>query len=339
ISAIVMGLAVSNAPGFDLPARRPFFETLVQLVIGLLFVSIAATITPASLRHLLLPTLGLVAVLVLIARPLTAVLSTVRTNLTAGERAFTGWMAPRGIVAAATATTFSAGLVTAGIGGASKILPVTFLVIVATVAIYGLTAGPVARLLGVAQPRRSRPLLVGGDPWVVDLAAALRAAGLDVLMWAGEEEQRDRIRRANLPLAPGELLAAATGEGARLEGISAVYLLTEEDDFNALGSLVLRTPDGPRVYRLAPPPGEHGVVAPYTGGEAMFGGALTRLGMEQRYRQGGRIGSRVSDGSVPDGHDLLFVVGRDGRLSPATMSSRPEARAGDTLVLLDGGAA
>ncbi|MDA8323768.1 MAG: cation:proton antiporter [Actinomycetota bacterium] len=337
IAAIVMGLAVSNAPGFDLPARRPFFETLVQLVIGLLFVSIAATITPSSLHHLLLPTLGLVAVLVLIARPLAAVISTVRTSLTAGERAFTGWMAPRGIVAAATATTFSAGLVAAGIGGASKILPVTFLVIVATVAIYGLTAGPVARLLGVAQPRRSRPLIVGGDPWVVDLAAALRAAGLEVLMWAGEEEQRDRIRRANLPLAPGELLAAATGEGARLEGISAVYLLTEEDDFNALGSLVLRTPDGPRVYRLAPPAGEHGVVAPYTGGEAIFGGALTRPALEQRYRQGGRIGARVSDGTVPAGHDLLFVIGRDGRLWPATMSERPEPSAGDTLVLLPGG--
>jgi hypothetical protein len=27
IAAIVMGLAVANQPGFDLPARRPFFET------------------------------------------------------------------------------------------------------------------------------------------------------------------------------------------------------------------------------------------------------------------------------------------------------------------------
>ena len=35
-------------------------------------------------------------------------------------------------------------LVSLAVGGASKILPVTFLVIVATVAIYGLTAVPVA---------------------------------------------------------------------------------------------------------------------------------------------------------------------------------------------------
>jgi NhaP-type Na+/H+ or K+/H+ antiporter len=32
IAAIFMGLAVANQRGFDIPARRPFFETLVQLI-------------------------------------------------------------------------------------------------------------------------------------------------------------------------------------------------------------------------------------------------------------------------------------------------------------------
>jgi NhaP-type Na+/H+ or K+/H+ antiporter len=94
ISAIVMGLAVANLRGFDVPARRPFFETLVQLIIGVLFISISATVTPASLQHLVLPALGLIAVLVLITRPLVALLSTARTDMTTGERRFTGWMAP-----------------------------------------------------------------------------------------------------------------------------------------------------------------------------------------------------------------------------------------------------
>ena len=240
ISAIVMGLAVANLRGFDVPARRPFFETLVQLIIGVLFISISATVTPASLQHLVLPALGLIAVLVLITRPLVALLATVRTDMTTGERRFTGWMAPRGIVAAATASTFSAALVSKNIGGASKILPVTFLVIVVTVAVYGLTAVPVARWLGVTRPARARPLLVGGEDWVVDLGRALGSLGLEVLMWAGLDEQRQRIRQAGLELAPGELLATATGRGAQLEGVTAVLLLTEEDDFNALGSTVLQ---------------------------------------------------------------------------------------------------
>ena len=62
IAAIFMGLALANRRGFDIPERRPFFETLVQLIIGVLFISISATVTPQSLRHLLLPTLAIVAV-------------------------------------------------------------------------------------------------------------------------------------------------------------------------------------------------------------------------------------------------------------------------------------
>ena len=131
IAAILMGLAVANLRVFDMPAKRPFFETLVQLIIGVLFVGISATVTPESLKHIVLPTLGLVAVLVLVTRPLVAFLATIRTELTRGERAFTGWMAPRGIVAAATASTFGTKLA-ADVGGAAKILPVAFLVIVAT---------------------------------------------------------------------------------------------------------------------------------------------------------------------------------------------------------------
>jgi NhaP-type Na+/H+ or K+/H+ antiporter len=125
------------------------------------------TVTPASLKHIVLPTLALVAVLVVVTRPLVAFSATIRTELTRGEGAFIGWMAPRGIVAAATASTFGAELAAHHVGGAAKILPVTFLVIVATVALYGLTAVPVARLLGVTRPARTRPLLVGGDPWVI----------------------------------------------------------------------------------------------------------------------------------------------------------------------------
>jgi NhaP-type Na+/H+ or K+/H+ antiporter len=159
IAAIVMGLAMANLRGFDVAERRPFFETVIQLIIGVLFISISATVTPASLRGVVLPTLGLVAVLVLVIRPLVAWASTLRTDLSRGERGFVGWMAPRGIVAASTASAFSATLVAHGIRGASKILPATFLVIVATVTLYGLTAAPVARLLGVTREARTEPLL------------------------------------------------------------------------------------------------------------------------------------------------------------------------------------
>jgi NhaP-type Na+/H+ or K+/H+ antiporter len=104
IAAIFMSLALANRRGFDIPARRPFFETSVQLIIGVLFISISATVTPQSLRHLLRPMLAMAAALVLVA----ALASTLRTPVTKGARALIGSMAPRGIVAAAIASTFAA---------------------------------------------------------------------------------------------------------------------------------------------------------------------------------------------------------------------------------------
>jgi len=334
VAAIVMGLTVSNLRGFDISARRPFFETLVQLIIGLLFVSIAATITPSSLRGVVWPTIGLVAVLVVVARPLTAWLATMRTDLTKAERAFVGWMAPRGIVAAATATTFTAELVHKGVGGAAKILPVTFLVIVVTVALYGLTATPVASRLGVLRSVRSRPLLVGGGQWVIDLARTLRSANLDVLMWAGYQHQRDLIERAGLPLAQGELLAWTSGQAAELEGITDVYLLTDEDDFNAMAALMLHAGGGPPFYTLARQAGNAFVAAPSPAEQTLFAGGLDRSAIDHRYDAGAAINSRLSDGTTSDGSDILFVIDSQGRLKPATQSEIPAPRTGDTVIVL-----
>ncbi|WP_328899045.1 cation:proton antiporter [Streptomyces sp. NBC_00441] len=335
ISAVVMGMALANLPGLELPTRRPFFETLVSLIIGLLFVSISATVTPESLRHVVLPSLALTALLVLVTRPLIAHLAAARTDVPARERWFVGWMAPRGIVAAATASTFSAELAAHHIAGAERILPATFVVIVATVMLYGLTAFPVARRLGVLRPSRSRPLLVGGAPWAVDLARALSAAGLDVLMWAGAGEERARIEAAGLELAPGELMASAEGFGAVLEGITDVLLLTGEDDFNALASLKLRESVEGTVRRLAPSAASEGVVAPYAGGESLlFDASLTRPEIVRRYEAGARVVTRTADGPPADGEQVLFVVRPEGRLVPVTAGVCPEAVPGDTLVLL-----
>jgi hypothetical protein len=335
IAAIVMGLAVANLRAFHVPVKRPFFETLVQLIIGVLFVAISATVTPASLKDILLPTLGLVAVLVVVTRPLVAFLATIGTGLTRGERAFTGWMAPRGIVAAATASTFGATLAAAHVGGASKILPVAFLVIVLTVALYGLTAVPVARRLGVTRPAVSRPLLIGGDPWVIDLARALRTAGLEVLMWALSDGQRDQITQAGLDLAPGEQVVSAVAQGAAIEGVTAVLLLTGEDHYNALAAITLAGNSETAVYRL--PPSQPGEVVPYTPGEALFTPALTYPALTARHTAGARITTQPADGAIPPATDLLFRVNPNGTLIPVTATGPADPQPGDTLVLLGPG--
>jgi NhaP-type Na+/H+ or K+/H+ antiporter len=64
IAAIVMGVALANIEGFEHAEHRRFFRTVVQLVIGLLFISISATVTPTSVSRVLWPTLAVVLCLV-----------------------------------------------------------------------------------------------------------------------------------------------------------------------------------------------------------------------------------------------------------------------------------
>jgi NhaP-type Na+/H+ or K+/H+ antiporter len=158
IAAIVMGVAVANLTAISSPENRPFFRTLVELMIGLLFISISATVTVSSILDVLWPTLGLIALLIVVVRPLVTVAATVRTDLTRQERTFIALMDPRGIVAASTAATFAAPLALAGVEGSETLLPVTFVVIVGTVTISGLLAVPAARMLGLAaSASRERP--------------------------------------------------------------------------------------------------------------------------------------------------------------------------------------
>ena len=66
-------------------------------------------------------------------------------------------MHPRGIIAASTAASFAPPLVALGLGGADKLLPGTFLVIVGTAAVYGLGAAPLTRALGLGYSPSAHP--------------------------------------------------------------------------------------------------------------------------------------------------------------------------------------
>jgi hypothetical protein len=328
-----MGLAVANRGLFSTVVRDEFFETIVTLIIGLLFVSISATIAPSSLNGVVGPTIGLVAVLVIVQRPLVALLATLGSDLTHPERRFVACMDPRGIVAAATASTFAPSLVAAHIGGANKILPVTFLVIVLTVAIYGLSAVPLAKALGVARPAKPSTLIVGGEPWVIDLASALHGAGVDVTAYARFEDQRRQLEGAGVELAEGAELAAALRKRSELEDVTGVFLLTDEDGYNAIAANVLAGGSGTPVYRLAPRRGYSNETLEKANAATLFSSQLTHDDIAKRYESGSRISSKPADGPIADGTDLLFLIDH-GHLKPVTASDAPTPAPGDTAIVL-----
>ena len=59
---------------------------------------------------------------------------------------------------------------------------VVFFVIVGTVAIYGLSASPLARWLRLSDDKRTGVLIAGGDAWIRDFAIELRASNIPVVL-------------------------------------------------------------------------------------------------------------------------------------------------------------
>jgi NhaP-type Na+/H+ or K+/H+ antiporter len=158
VTAIVVGAVIARAEGVIPEGREVEFsvfgDTLVQLLIGVLFVMLSARVDLGAVADLGLAGLGLIAVLILVQRPLDVAASTAGTVLTRRERIFAAGVMPRGIVVAATASAFQISLVEAGVEDADQIVPVCFLVIAATVFVYGLGARPLARALGLTADHR-----------------------------------------------------------------------------------------------------------------------------------------------------------------------------------------
>jgi NhaP-type Na+/H+ or K+/H+ antiporter len=263
VATTAMGMALANQRTIDVSLMLEFQQTLVQLLVGVLFILIAASVSPSDVNAVLPEALALVAVMALVIRPVAVALATWGSQLTVRERAFLAWMAPRGIVAGASASAFALQLEQHGTAGAGKILPIVFVAIFGTVALYGLTAVPVARRLGVAGTGGSLALVVGAHDWALEIGAALRRAGVDVRVWTGDVDEQAAARAAGLEADRGRMMVDAVTREAELDEVTDALLLTSSDDFNALAAAELRTELGhEHVQRLAPDPHSPFLVPP-----------------------------------------------------------------------------
>jgi len=173
IVAIAAGLVVGNLPGTKARGLHAFKEELTTLLLGLLFVLLAADVRLTEIRALGWAGVAVVASLMVVVRPVNVALATLGTDLTWRERGFLSWLAPRGIVAAAVASYFAEVLDAEGVGGGAALRALVFLVIAATVTIQGISGGLVARLLGVARGPRSGWAILGANGLGIALAERL----------------------------------------------------------------------------------------------------------------------------------------------------------------------
>jgi NhaP-type Na+/H+ or K+/H+ antiporter len=156
-AAVAAGVVVRRRPDTDAAELDALIRQLAQLAITMLFPLLAADVSFAQLSPLGWGGVACVLALMLVLRPAAIGLATWGMEFSLRQRALLSWLAPRGIVTAAVASLFSIRLEQAGVLGAGRLQGLVFLTILLTVGLQGLSAGPLARVLGLVELEPAPP--------------------------------------------------------------------------------------------------------------------------------------------------------------------------------------
>jgi hypothetical protein len=284
LTITVMGIALANQKRVHLEHIVEFKENLRVLLLSSVFVLLSARLRMEDVRLVGAEILLFVLVLILIARPLCVMMSTARSVLSIKERLFLMCMAPRGIVAAAIASVFALTLEEQGEPQARLLLPITFATIVGTVLFYGLTAGPIASALKLAERNPQGMLIAGAGPFARRLAEAMQAIGVRVVLVDTNRDSVTAARMAGLQAFHGSILGSELIDAVDLSGIGRFFALTTNDGVNGLAAQRLRPLFGSRnIYQIgarAAPPGRPELSGAIKG-RVLFGSYVHLSGLEQ----------------------------------------------------------
>lgn len=234
LSVMVMGLVVGNMKLVEREALQRFKEHLTIILLSVLFIVIPSQLEAGHLKQIDGRAILFVLAVLLVVRPLTIGLATLGAPMRRQDKLLLAWIAPRGIVAAAAAGIFGPELVAAGYPDAEKLLPIMFMVIIASVLAHGLTVGPLSLRLGLAAKSENGLLIVGVSPFTIALGLALKKIDVDVLLVDGSYHRLSEARMAGIEVYYGEVLSERAEETLEVQHLSHLLCATDNDFYNAL---------------------------------------------------------------------------------------------------------
>lgn len=358
LAVTVMGVVLASQHAVHVRHILEFEENLRTLLLSGLFIVLGARLGLDDLRQAAtLPVLGFIGVLVLLGRPLAVAVSTFRSKLTRRERLFLAWVAPRGIVSAAVASLFAFRLAdhfeplsgsegTVFLGGASRLVPTTFAVILGTIAIYSTTAKPLAARLGIKSRTATGVLIVGGNEFTRDLALALQEQGVRVVLadtaWDAVTKARQRGVRETFY---GSVLSDSAMSELDLNGMGILLALTPNDEVNALATQHFLHVFGRKgVLQAAPRHGHHRKqLASHMRGRVFAAADATLVELTERLAAGHSIKVKKLSEVAPlsslqeeFGQAMLplLVIEPSGEVLPFAADERPSTPPGSRLVVV-----
>lgn len=345
LAVTIMGMWLGNRPDLHMDDILDFKEHLSTLLISLLFIVLAARLDWPS-PSLALGGLAMLGVAMIVARPLSVLVSTLGSNLSWRERALIAWIAPRGIVAAAVSALFALRLEQQGVAGAADLVPLTFMLIIGTVVLQSATSRRLAQSLGVSEPDRHGVLVVGANRVAREIGKALQQQKIDVLLADDDWMAIRAARMAGLRTYFGNPISEHADVHLDLTGIGTLLAMSTRRETNTLACVRFEPTFGrTHIFRLrilAPGEAPKQSLSGTLRGRNLFGTSTHRQ-IEERLDAGATLRStRLSDTfgwkdyREKHGDDalLLFAIDERGQLRMSTGSEEWQPRAGWTVVVL-----
>lgn len=253
IAVTILGVTLANSGVSSLHELKRFKETMSLMLVAGIFIILTAKIDPTILTSLEWPGILFILTVLLVIRPITALASSIGTQMDWREIVLTGWIAPRGIVCAAVAAVMGPLLVDAGFEDGESMLPLAFAIVMLTVILHGLSAKPLGKLLGLTHPEKDSLILVGAANWTLQLAEVLRARDIEVVIADKNWYALKQARLSEIPTYYGEILSEETEYNIELSKYNAIAALTNNPAYNALVcSKFAHDFSRERTYQLVP---------------------------------------------------------------------------------------
>ena len=237
LAVTLMGLWIANMREIPLDNILNFKESLSILLISILFILLAARLNLTTLSGVIMSGVLLMLVTQFIAQPIKVLLAYDGKELNWRERLMTAWIAPRGIVAAASAPVYAAQLEQLGYKNATLFVPLTFALIIVTVLLASFTARPLAMLLGVSEKESRGILVVGANSFAIAISEKLKEWGFRPLLVDDEYGRIQTARMTGLDTFLGSPVSEAADRQLNLVGIGYLLALSSDPARNLIASL------------------------------------------------------------------------------------------------------
>ncbi len=246
LTVTVLGMVLANQKSVSVQRILEFKENLRVLIISLLFVLLSGRLPFNEIVSALPKGLFLLFVLIFVIRPISVFGANLFSKKTSQkERLFLASLAPRGIVAAAVTSIFALEIEHAAhdhkipehlVAQAHELVPIVFIIIIGTVAFYGLLAAPLARKLGLATKNPTGVLFAGCDTWTRLIAKALHQDGHAVMLLDTQYSKIATARMEGLNAVRANILSEYAEEELEYSGIGQLVAATPNDEVNSLAT-------------------------------------------------------------------------------------------------------